>query len=227
VVTLQHFSKWAWLVLLHWKAGLVGGGAMGAVTAALLLIEHWWGQFPKRYFVYVFVFGFLFVSGFLTWEDQYNEAIFWGAVNSHLNAENTDLRSKNTALENTPPKTIVHTIPTPELEKRCWVSNHVGMPNSTIKGAVTATASILRCNYKIEAPWQVTLAFDREFIPGALTLPDSGTWFPGGGPGKLGLSYSLQINSPALLSEQLVVVTVYGNTDQFPRALRGSINSLK
>jgi hypothetical protein len=124
------------------------------------------------------------------------------------------------------PKVITRTL-TSEVEKKCWVSNHLGMPNSTIKGTMTATASILRCNHKIEAPWQVTLVFDREFIPGALTLPDSGSWFPGGGPGKQALSYSLQINSPALLSEQLVIVTVYGTTDQFPHALRGSINSLK
>ena len=39
--------------------------------------------------------------------------------------------------------------------------------------------------------------------------------------------YVGQVNSPPLLSDQLVIVTVYGETDQYPRALRGAVKTLK
>ncbi|MGB8591118.1 MAG: hypothetical protein WCD40_07040, partial [Candidatus Acidiferrales bacterium] len=115
--------------------------------------------------------------------------------------------------------------PTPEPEKRCWLSNHFGFPNSTVQGAVTATAVILHCNHKIEAPFVVEVEFDRDFILGTTTLLDSGV-VSGAGEAKRGRVYSSQINSPALLSDQIVVVTVYGRTDQYPRAVRGDIKAL-
>lgn len=123
------------------------------------------------------------------------------------------------------PKVITRTLPAPEPEKKCWMSNHFGMPNSTIQGAVTATAAIMHCNYKVDAPYVVQVEFDRDFIPGATVEPDSGI-IMGGGEGKKGRVYFGRTNSPALLSEQLVIVTVYGTTDQYPRALRGTIKTL-
>jgi hypothetical protein len=48
-----------------------------------------------------------------------------------------------------------------------------------------------------------------------------------GEQGKHGRVYFAIINSPALLSNQLAIVTVYGRTDQFPRAINGGIQSLK
>jgi hypothetical protein len=111
-------------------------------------------------------------------------------------------------------------------EKRCWLSNHFGMPNSKVRGAVTATAAIIHCNQKIDAPFQVTVEFDRDFIPGALVLPDTGAWTGGGGE-KQGKQFVGRIIGPALLSEQLIVVTVYGETDQYPRAVRANVEALK
>jgi hypothetical protein len=108
----------------------------------------------------------------------------------------------------------------------CWFSNHFGMPNSTIKGAVTATAIIIHCNYKVDAPFAVSLEFDRDFIPGALVLPDSGAWSLGP-TRKAGMQYYGAIASPALLSDQLAIMTVYGTTDQYPRSIRGKIDALK
>ncbi len=111
-------------------------------------------------------------------------------------------------------------------EKRCWLSNHFGIPNSTIPGAVTATAAIIHCNYKIDAPFLVQVEFDRDFIPGATTLIDVGG-FSSDGEGKNGLVRWNRISSPALLSEQVVVVTVYGKTDQYPRAKVVKIEALQ
>jgi hypothetical protein len=107
----------------------------------------------------------------------------------------------------------------------CWLSNPFGMPNSTIKGAITATAAIVHCNYKIDAPFKVAVEFDRDFIPGGMVLTDSGIMMGGGGV-KEGV-YLAQVNSPALLSDQLIVVTVYGPTDQYPRGLRASVSALR
>lgn len=111
-------------------------------------------------------------------------------------------------------------------EKRCWLTNHFGMANSTIPGAVTATAAIIHCNYKIDAPFMIQVEFDREFIPGGTTLNDVGG-FMSDGEGKNGLLRWNRISSPALLSEQVVVVTVYGKTDQYPRAKTVRIETLQ
>ena len=100
------------------------------------------------------------------------------------------------------------------------------MPNSTIKGAVTATAAIIHCNYKIDVPFAVQVEFDRDFIPAVMVLPDAGIVM-GGGEGKRGKVYVGQVNSPPLLADQLVIVTVYGETDQYPPALRGAVETLK
>jgi hypothetical protein len=111
-------------------------------------------------------------------------------------------------------------------EKRCWLTNHFGFPNSTISGAVTATAAIIHCNYKIDAPFLIQVEFDREFIPGGTTLNDVGG-FMSDGEGKTGLVRWNRISTPALLSEQIVVVTVYGKTDQYPRAKAVRIETLQ
>ena len=109
-------------------------------------------------------------------------------------------------------------------EKRCWFANHFGMPNSTIPGAVTATATIIHCNYKIDAPYLIQVEYDRDFIPGATTVLESGTME--NGQGKDGLVRWNKVSAPALLSEQTVAVTVYGRTDQYPRAKAVKIETL-
>jgi len=109
---------------------------------------------------------------------------------------------------------------------RCWLSNYVGMPNSTIKGAVTASAAILHCNYKIESPFKVIVEFDRDFLLGGLILPDGGI-MTGVSQMKQDKIYIGQVRSPPLLSDELVVITVYGATDQYPKPLRASISALK
>jgi cell division protein FtsB len=147
------------------------------------------------------------------------------AKNKGLSAERDDLKAENERLKQAP-QVVTRTLPAREEEKRCWLSDHFGMPNSTVKGAVTATAAIIHCNQKIDAPFEVAVEFDRNFIPGAMTLPDTGGWMGGVGE-KQGKKFVSKIISPALLSEQLVVVTVYGETDQYPRALRANVQALK
>lgn len=121
-----------------------------------------------------------------------------------------------------PPKVIIRTPEVSEPEKRCWLSNIAGMPNSKIAGAVTANEAVIRCNFRIEAPYDVKLQFDRDFIPGAVLPIDSRTWSfgPTNVQGNMLIS---RIDGPALLSNQLVVVTVYGRTDQYPKAVKGVI----
>jgi hypothetical protein len=118
-------------------------------------------------------------------------------------------------------KTVIRDEP-----RQCWVANHFGFPNSTIKGAVSATTAIIHCNYKIDAPFQIVVEFDRDFIPGATVLPSSGAVI-GAGEGKQGKTYVAQINSPPLLSNHLAIVTVYGDTDKYPRVVSGNIYALK
>lgn len=121
-----------------------------------------------------------------------------------------------------PPAKVVEQLASPN----CWVSAHFEMPNSTIENAVTASAVIIHCNHKVEAPFRVAVEFDRDFIPGGLTLNDSGTW-TGGGERKQGNVCFADVGSPSLLSDQIVVMTVYGSTDQYPRPLKAKIESMK
>lgn len=136
-----------------------------------------------------------------------------------------ELEEKIKAQEGKPPKVITQKV-TVEQEKRCWIASHFGMPNSTIKGAVTATAAIIHCNYKIDAPFRVMVEFDKDFIPGGTVLPSSGVTMIAG-TGKNGRVYIGQINSPAVTSDQLVIITVYGETDQYPRPVRYKIEAIQ
>ena len=146
--------------------------------------------------------------------------------NKVMRSRNGDLQDENTRLKATSPKIITRTLPTPEPERQCWVSNDYVIPNPKFNGAITATAAIIRCNYKIDAPFRYMVEFDRDFIPGPMVLADADSW-SGGTEQKQGRVCMGQVVYPALLSNQLVVVTVYGTTDQFPRVVRASIEALK
>jgi hypothetical protein len=150
---------------------------------------------------------------------------------SQLRSQVTQLTTDKSALEDRlakKPSTVTKTVTAPPAppDKQCWLADHFGMPNSTIKGAVTATAAILHCNYRVDSPLKVVVEFDRDFIPGALVMPGAGMVMGVGG-GKNGRVYEWRVDGPALPSEHLVVVTVYGPTDQYPRALRGEIATIQ
>jgi hypothetical protein len=163
--------------------------------------------------------------------DHFDISSRWRLVVNEKNALKASLMQRDSyisLLQNKlaeKPGTITRTISTPP-EKKCWLGDYAGMPNSTIKGAVTADAAIMHCNYKIDAPYRVVVEFDRDFIPGAIVIPGNGVTMGRGGE-KNGKFYVAQIDSPSLLTEQLVVVTVYGPTDAYPKALRGQITSLQ
>ncbi len=134
-----------------------------------------------------------------------------------LGAELADLKSK-------PPRVVVKSAANQPEPKRCWLANHFGLPNSTIKGAVTATAAIVHCNVKVDAPFQVAVEFDRDFIPGSMVVPGSGGFM--GSVVKNGRTFIQSAGYP-LLSNQLAIVTVYGETGQYPRAVQASVETLK
>jgi len=149
----------------------------------------------------------------------------------HLGEELSETARSNVALkahiadlESKPPRTLVKQAPTQPEPKRCWLANHFGMPNSTIKGAVSATAAIIHCNVKVDAPFQVAVEFDRDFIPGSMVVPGFGGFM--GSVVKNGRTFIQSAGYP-LLSNQLAIVTVYGETDQYPRAVQASVETLK
>ncbi len=84
---------------------------------------------------------------------------------------------------------------------------------------------MIHCNYKIDAPYLIQVEFDRDFIPGATVVLESGTMSDG--EGKNGFVRWNKVSAPALLSEQTVAVTVYGKTDRYPRAKAIKVESLK
>jgi hypothetical protein len=103
----------------------------------------------------------------------------------------------------------------------------LGFPNQKgIQGAVSASEAIIHCNHKIDAPFLITVEFDRDFIPGSPSLPQAGSYQATEGE-KQGRVYLATVVSPPLLSNEVVVVTVYGSTAEYPRVVKVNIKPLK
>src|SRR5450631_3582313 len=100
------------------------------------------------------------------------------------------------------------------------------MPDSKIVGAVTATAVIVRCNTRTEAPWKVVVDFDKDFIPGGIDQEGASAMI-GVGMQKNGHACTVQMGSPPLLAERLLILTVYGPTKEYQRALTTSVEPVQ
>jgi len=231
------WSAYLYKVFWNWL------GVLLAIDGVAALTERYFGDSMERKFHWKmrlpasiklgFAVLVLFIAQGIAYRDTQRELAQAGRDNdglhSALNIITAQIESQKREIANLrspPSKIVTRAAPTREPGKQCWISNYFGFPNSTIKGVVTATAVIIHCNYKIDAPFRVYVEFDRDFIPGALVLPGAGV-VSGGRVRKEGRIYLGQINSPALLSHKLAIVTVYGTTDQYPRVVRGSIEALK
>lgn len=210
--------------------------AVAIVTALIVLLFRGWNDFREHVIANIFialagvVAVWLCVFAYVCWhvpnKMQAEAKANLDKVIEEKRQYSMDINAQKDEIARLTNLPVVTRTVTLEQQRQCWFTNHFGFPNSKIEGAVSATTVIFHCNHKIEAPWIVEARFDRDFIPGGLVLNDSGGWFLGGGKGKQGLNYSAQINNPALLSDQIVTFTVYGTTDQYPRAVAGDIKSL-
>lgn len=220
-----------------WKP--IGIAVLGAiVTALLVLVSRGWTQFKEHVIANIFI---VFGGALATWLLVF--VWIWIHVPGKIQAEsksNLDrvieekkqlsiaLNAKTaeiSRIQHEPGLAQAAHVPSAkESKKECWMSSFPTEPNPGIKGAVIGTEVILHCNYKIDAPLIVEVEFDTDFIPGIITVVDAGITI--GGVEKQGNIFVGRINSPAVLSNQLVIVRVYGDTKVFPRAKRGSIKSL-
>lgn len=65
------FYHWLIAVFSHWQNWLSGGGAGGALLLIVLLYERLWNkQMPKRWYIPIFIFGFVILASFMAWRDQ-------------------------------------------------------------------------------------------------------------------------------------------------------------
>jgi len=140
--------------------------------------------------------------------------------------ERDTLKRENEGFKKQGPKIVTKTLLPPPQENKCWFANYGGFPNTKIQGAVTATAVIIHCNYRVEAPYAVNIKFDRDFLVGSLIVLGGGMSMVHG-PGKQGNILGAQVDVPALLPNQNIVVTVYGTTDQYPTPLSAGIEAIK
>lgn len=138
---------------------------------------------------------------------------------ARLTGEKFTLTRRIADLERNPITRIV------QPEKQCWLDNHFGFPNSRVEGAVSATAAIIHCNYRIEAPYAVDVEFDRDILRGPMVVPGAGTVL-GRGEVVRGRIQSSGVDSPSLPANQLIIMTVFGPTDVYPRALRASVKTI-
>jgi hypothetical protein len=235
---LHDLFVFLWSYLSHWQSYATGGFVTGIIGVAERLSGK---QLPRKVYALIFVISFSLAAVFMAWRDQYLRANQLDKQNtdkavqiSNLESDNKNLKDKTFGLvgDNNALRTkldaratvITKEVPA-QIEKQCWIAPHFGMPNSTAQGAVTATAVIVHCNYKIDAPFRVMVEFDRDFLRGAMILPSAG--YSIGGEVQNGRILIGDVQSPSLPSEQLVIATVYGVTDQYPKPVRFAIQSVK
>ncbi len=139
-------------------------------------------------------------------------------MDAALGAGSLDLKSK-------PTRVVVKSAANQPEPKRCWFWRITLIADSTINGEQSqTTAAIVHCNVKVDAPFQVAFEFDRDFIPGSMVVPGSGGFM--GSVVKNGRTFIQSAGYP-LLSNQLAIVTVHGETGQYPRAVQTSVETLK
>jgi hypothetical protein len=113
----------------------------------------------------------------------------------------------------------------PQETAKCWIQNNPIFPNPRTPGVVTSNQAIIFCNRKYEAPFEVTVIFDKDFMEGGGRILGSSITNVQGG-GKQGTAYHWIVSSPSLLSYQPVVITANSNRDQLVNAVGGVIQSL-
>lgn len=225
------------LVSGNWPQVCLGLFVFG-FTEFLLWRKHGWPEMRKRWLESVgigmasvsagWIMLFFWSVGVGIYHDHFDVNGRWKAIVNEKNALKSGLSQRDNYIvrlqsENgLKPKTIMKTV-TALAEKRCWFVNDPALPPSSNKvpGAVTTTAVILHCNYRLEAPYKIILTFDRDFIPGQLHVPDAMQF--GGKWEKRGLVFGWEQDGPVLASDQIAVLVVYGPTDQYPKAQGGFI----
>ncbi len=141
--------------------------------------------------------------------------------------EGSDLKTANDELKrqlSQKPSIITKTTMVPQ-EKQCWFVNDPALPPSSNKvtGAVTTTAVIIHCNYKLAASYKFIVEFDKDFIPGQLHVPDAMAF--GARWEKRGMVFGWEQEGPPLSPNQIAILVVYGPTDQYPRAKGGIVQT--
>lgn len=101
-------------------------------------------------------------------------------------------------------------------QHQCWLDNHFESPNPHVKESHSATTAIIHCNYKIDAPFRVTVKFDRDFLYGNTGIPSAGM-LAGGSQKQAGNIFIGDVQMPSVPANQLITMTVEAPTDQFPR----------
>jgi hypothetical protein len=108
---------------------------------------------------------------------------------------------------------------TREPPPECWWSNHYEYPNPYASSvARSATAVLIFCNYKIEAPWAVQVEFDRDdFFNESVVVPGV---MVGGISKKQGKTYIGGHSLPSVPAYEVISITVETNA-------RDVINAVK
>ena len=246
---IHHFANLlarAWTQSVVWMSTSTLSVVMEiAIFLTALGIAFWkkrfdWKAVLKNTFttlVILTIFGWviLYASALVT--TLYRDHIFLVSSNQQREDEIDQLQSENDELRNSTKALSVKLQDShktedqiekvknkPKQADRCWFVNYFGLANSTVKGAVTATTVIIHCNHKVEAPYEVRAGFDRPILPGNATVPDGGV--QSGAMGVEGLVFKATLN-PSLLTDQILTITVYGTTDQYPRAGGVTVKSLE
>ncbi|MGH9515951.1 MAG: hypothetical protein ACRD3P_09775 [Terriglobales bacterium] len=163
------------------------------------------------------------------YDDHHDVTGRWRVVVDEKNALKQTLKTRDDYIRTigtqpqSAPRVVVKTV---QEAHHCWLDSIPREPSPYRKGALSATMAVFRCNYRIDAPFDVAVQFDKDFLDGNVSLPASGFVTQTGNPVKRpGNIFFAQISSPNLAANQLVVVEIQTATKQFANAIGGEIKS--
>jgi hypothetical protein len=234
------------LVSSNWAAWILGLATF-ALTEVLLYLstpreersQRWARNLLIGVAVTAFVYFTLFIwSTVQTVYDNHHDSVMrWQAVVVEKNTLKDTLRKRDDYIHalkgktqdlqgkaNLAPKVVekVKTVPKPH---QCWMDSIWQDPSPYIQNARTATTAVVHCNYRIDAPFEVIVQFDQDFLSGNVGLPSAGAVEQSGAGKRPGNVFFAEVDSPSLPANQLVTVVIQSSSKQFPHAIAGSVKS--
>jgi hypothetical protein len=233
------------LVSSNWLAWLLSLSAFG-LTELLLFLTTPRGQRIKRFnlnfligvAVAVFVYSILFTWSTLqtVYDDHRDSTGRWRVVVNEKNNLKAGLRQRDEYITKLEGKTCPLCKPVTgrvaaqvQVPPRCWADSVMEDTRlNRIDGIKSTTTVIAHCNYRVEAPFEFSVAFDTDELQcGAFQVPSIGGVMATG-PAKNGKMCSGSVISPSLPANNLILMRGYGTKDAttWPKLLQIRIRPL-
>jgi hypothetical protein len=181
----------------------------------------------------VFIIWHLSIFGWITvrtiYLDHQDSTGRWQAVVNEKNALKGLLKQKDEYIKqlkqdvDSKPRIVEKNkfIPEPQ---QCWMDTIGREPSPSIKEARTAVTVATHCNYRMEAPYEMSIKFDRDFLSGGVGLTH-GSITVTDTEKRPGNVFYAEVEGPSVPANQLMIVTIQSASSQPPYAIGGTVKS--